>query len=230
MSPSADEVRQRLGSAWRSLLRPLVVPEPLLGEALADLSARYGEASRSYHNLTHLSEVLTTVDGLAAGLRDATAVRLAAWFHDAVYDSRANDNEDRSATLAEVVLGNFGLPQPLVTNVARLVRLTKTHVTDPGDSDGHALLDADLAILGAAEGRYDEYACAIRREYAWVTDEAYREGRGRVLAGFLNRPRLYLTDALSRSHEQQARRNMQRELTLLQENRKNEPTQDAGPR
>jgi predicted metal-dependent HD superfamily phosphohydrolase len=181
----------------------------------ADLVRRYEEEGRHYHNLRHLAEVLAVVDSFAGEPTDLAAVRLAAWFHDAVYDSRAKDNEEQSAALAETVLNGFGLPPPLVAEVRRLILLTKTHATGAEDRAGHILLDADLAILGADEGRYDEYAAAIRREYAWVDEPAYRAGRGQVLEGFLRRPRLYFTDRLFASHEARARENLRRELAAL---------------
>jgi predicted metal-dependent HD superfamily phosphohydrolase len=212
MSSSSD-LPGLLGPQWRRLLRPFHAPEPAVTAALADLAARYSEPSRHYHNLTHLHEVLEVISSLTAA--DVPAVRLAAWFHDAVYDSRAKDNEERSADLAEAVLTSLGLPPGLVANVERLVLLTKTHSAEADDRDGQLLLDADLAILGTEEDRYDNYARAIRREYAWVAEDAYREGRRRVLEGFLKRPRIYFTDELFRSHEGRARHNLRRELGSL---------------
>jgi predicted metal-dependent HD superfamily phosphohydrolase len=191
------------------------VSQAAVTAAFADLAARYADGSRYYHNLTHLHEVLAVIDELAGAAPNPTAVRLAAWFHDAVYDSWAKDNEERSAELAAAVLGRIGLPRHLGTNVERLILLTKTHSADGADRDGQVLLDADLAILGADEGRYDDYARAIRREYAWVADTAYRDGRRRVLEGFLNRPRIYFSEALVRSQEGRARRNLRRELDWL---------------
>src|SRR5207244_2229144 len=102
-----------------------------------------------------------------------------------------------------------------IANIRRLILLTKSHDAAADDSDGHILLDADLAILGADAGHYDDYARAIRREYAWVAEDAYRDGRARVLEGFLKRPRIYLTEAMLQSHECPARRNLQQELHLL---------------
>src|SRR5262245_55636429 len=126
MRPSTDVLREQLGTAWRSLLRPFAVAEGTAAAAFADLVNRYGEAGRHYHNLRHLAEVLAVVDGLGGG----SAVRLAAWFHDAVYHSRAKDNEERSADLAETVLSGFALPRLLVADVRRLILLTKTHTAD----------------------------------------------------------------------------------------------------
>jgi predicted metal-dependent HD superfamily phosphohydrolase len=215
MSASTDKFRGRLETAWRDLLQPFAVPEAAGAAAFADLASRYSEPSRHYHNLDHLAEVLGIIDGLTDEAADVGAVRWAAWLHDAVYNSQAKDNEERSAVLAEETLRHFGLPQPLVVNVGRLILLTKTHAADADDRDGHVLLDADLAILGAGGARYDEYAGAIRREYAWVEEAAYRQGRGQVLEGFLRRPRIYLTDALFASHEGPARHNLRRELAAL---------------
>jgi predicted metal-dependent HD superfamily phosphohydrolase len=217
MSRSTDEIGRQLAAAWDNLLSPFAVPDQASAAAFADLTARYSDESRAYHNLTHLSEILAVINRLAESAREGTAIRLAAWFHDAIYDSRANDNEERSADLAETVLRGFGLPQALLAEVKRLILLTKRHDAAADDADGHILLDADLAILGADAARYDDYARAIRREYAWVADDACRAGRSGVLEGFLKRPRIYFTAALFQSHECPARRNLQRELNLLRE-------------
>jgi predicted metal-dependent HD superfamily phosphohydrolase len=142
-------------------------------------------------------------------------VRLAVWFHDVVYDSRASDNEERSAAHARNVLGPLGCPEPLLDEITRLILLTRKHETTADDPAGQVLLDADLAILGAGEEEYDRYARAIRREYAWVDEESYRDGRGKVLRAFLDRPRLYFTPTLLDRLERQARDNLRRELETL---------------
>ncbi|MFC7649136.1 HD domain-containing protein [Streptosporangium lutulentum] len=106
---------------WRSLTGP---DAEHLGR---ELIARYGEPHRRYHTTAHLEAVLAHVDTLAEHAENPDLVRLAAWFHDAVYDPRRGDNEERSATLAERVLPELGLPAEAVATVARLVRLTVTH-------------------------------------------------------------------------------------------------------
>ena len=78
-----------------------IVRQPLL-------RTRYAEPHRSYHNLAHVEAVLAAVDQLAAAEQldddDWSVVRLGAWFHDAVYDPRATDNEELSAQLAHATL------------------------------------------------------------------------------------------------------------------------------
>src|SRR5687767_4640444 len=97
----------------------------------ADLLRRWSEPHRRYHTLEHLQAVLAVVDEHADLAADADAVRLAAWYHDAVYEPFATDNEARSAALAPS------------EEVSRLVLLTAGHKVAVGDRNGALLADAD---------------------------------------------------------------------------------------
>lgn len=113
------------------------------------------------------------------------AVRLAAWFHDAVYRPDRTENEERSAALAERALSEARVPEAVVAEVARLVRLTVTHDPADGDRNGEALCDADLAVLAGGPQEYGAYAARVREEYGFVPDGAFREGRSAVLRQLL---------------------------------------------
>jgi predicted metal-dependent HD superfamily phosphohydrolase len=180
-----------------------------------ELDKRYGEPHRRYHTREHLTAVLDLVDELAADAADPGAVRLAAWFHDAVYDPERADNEERSARLAARMLADTDLPEATVGEVVRLVELTVTHAPEPGDRNGQVLCDADLAVLGADPDRYAAYAAAVREEYAFVPEDLFRAGRAEVLNSLLALPRLFHTDTARERYEQQARRNIETELMLL---------------
>ncbi|MEV4581204.1 metal-dependent phosphohydrolase [Nonomuraea jabiensis] len=180
----------------------------------AELIARWSEPHRRYHTRDHLAAVLAGVAQLAAAADDLTAVRLAAWFHDAVYDGRPGLDEERSAQLAQSRLPRCGVPAARVAEVARLVRLTAAHDTlADGDRDGAVLCDADLAVLGLPG--YDDYAGRIRQEYAHVPDDLFRAGRAEVLRRLLAVPRLYRTGRARELWEERARSNMARELKSL---------------
>ncbi|MBB5784145.1 putative metal-dependent HD superfamily phosphohydrolase [Nonomuraea jabiensis] len=180
----------------------------------AELIARWSEPHRRYHTRDHLAAVLAGVAQLAAAADDLTAVRLAAWFHDAVYDGRPGLDEERSAQLAQSRLPRCGVPAARVAEVARLVRLTAAHDTlADGDRDGAVLCDADLAVLGLPG--YDDYAGRIRQEYAHVPDDLFRAGRAEVLRRLLAVPRLYRTGRARELWEERARSNMTRELKSL---------------
>jgi predicted metal-dependent HD superfamily phosphohydrolase len=206
---------ERLHADWLDLVGAFVAAAGPAEQAFADLAARYAEPSRFYHDLRHLDDVLTTVGRLRDQARNLAAVRFAAWFHDAVYDTRAHDNEERSGDLAAEVLGGLQVPAAVAGAARSLILLTKTHRAAPDDHDGHVLLDADLAILGAPPVRYAEYGAAIRREYAWVPEEQYRVGRRRVLEGFLRRARLYYLDVMHAALEDRARQNLAAEIAAL---------------
>lgn len=181
----------------------------------ADLTARYAEPHRRHHTLAHLTGVLDLVDELAAHAADPDAVRLAAWFHDAVYDPERADNEARSARLAARVLADTDLAPGRVAEVVRLVELTETHDPDASDADGQVLCDADLAILGADPERYAAYTAAVREEYAFVPEEIFRAGRAEILRSLLDLPRIFHTPEANARFEETARHNLTTELMLL---------------
>lgn len=164
-----------------------------------------------YHDLTHLGEVLDHLDELsnAGAAFDPVTVGLAAWFHDAVYDA-APGAEERSAQWAEHVL-----PPELAAEVSRLVRLTERHRPAPGDANGAALCDADLAILASDRERYDEYVAGVRAEFATLTEAEFAAGRRAVLLELQDKSELFETIQARAMWESPARANLARELAGL---------------
>ncbi len=194
---------------WQRLLQAWQVDAAASEKAFGEIRDRYGSAGRHYHTLDHVRHVLETAERLAAHTRNANAVFLAAWLHDVIYDSRATDNEERSAEYAVGLCQRLAIPE--ADRVAALILATRTHEAGD-DPDAQVLLDADLAILGADVPIYDRYAENIRKEYSWVPDAAYCAGRRRVLERFLRRARIYyfLTKL-----EDAARRNLAAEIARL---------------
>ncbi|WRZ92204.1 hypothetical protein OHB54_25985 [Streptomyces sp. NBC_01007] len=191
---------------------------PAPGPYAANLLDRWAEPRRRYHTTDHLLAVLDHIDTLEAhGERpeDPAAVRLAAWFHDAVYLPDRSENEERSARLAERALAELGVGADRTAEVARLVRLTVSHDPADGDTDGAVLCDADLAILASPPAGYAAYTAAVREEYGFVPDDAFRVGRAAVLRQLLDLPRLFRTPYAERVWAEPARRNMGDELAAL---------------
>ncbi|MET7617045.1 hypothetical protein [Streptomyces sp. NPDC005408] len=186
-------------------------PEPYA----ENLLTRWSEPQRHYHTLDHLTAMLLHIDALEEYAADPDLVRLAAWFHDAVYLPDRSENEERSARLAERALTEAGLPPASTAEVARLVRLTITHAPAPDDTNGLVLCDADLAILASAPEPYAAYTAAVREEYAFVPDEAFRAGRAAVLQQLLDLPRLFHTPYGQAHWEAAARENLTAELATL---------------
>ena len=179
-----------------------------------ELLRRWSEPHRVHHGTRHLLDVLESIDALGGLADDPSTVRLAAWFHDAVYEvgDNAKDNEERSAQLAEQLLrGRVDNPAA----VARLVRSTAGHDPEAGDHDAEVLCDADLAILGATPERYATYAEGVSREYAAVPDTRFGPARAQVLRALLDRSRLYRTEPAHQRWERAARVNVAHEVSRL---------------
>lgn len=193
---------------WRELLANWAVEPVLADESFKELSRHYSDPGRFYHTLEHIQNVIETVESLRCHAQNFHAIKLAAWLHDVIYDSKASDNEEQSAEFSQALCEKLSIPDG--PSVAALILKTKTH--DPNDNlDAQVLIDADLAILGAIESAYRTYAENIRREYDWVPEPEYRTGRRRVLERFLAKPKIYRF----LSHlEDSARHNITAELAL----------------
>ncbi|MDR6974656.1 putative metal-dependent HD superfamily phosphohydrolase [Streptomyces sp. 3330] len=208
-----DALRTRFSHTLDRTRGPADGPDPQ--PYADDLLARWQEPQRRYHTLTHLTDVLDRIDVLAGHAADPDVVRLAAWFHDAVYLPDRSENEERSARLAERALPEAGVPPERTAEVARLVRLTVTHDPADDDLDGQVLCDADLAILAAPPTAYAAYTAAVREEYHFVPNDAFRTGRADILRRLLDLPRLFRTPYGSERWEATARYNLRGELELL---------------
>lgn len=179
-----------------------------------ELVARYSEPHRAYHTLQHLEECL----GLWWQSRDLCQhpeeVGLALWFHDAVYDTHASDNEARSAQLARDVLLQATVSHSQTQRIVDLI-LATTHTEAPTTPDGQILIDIDLAILGADHNRFAEYEEQVRQEYHWVDEITFRSARAAILERFLARPSLFQTTWFRECFESQARANLAWSISRL---------------
>lgn len=182
----------------------------------AELKSRYAEAHRQYHTAQHLAECLASLDRVRTQLLRPAEVELALWFHDAIYDPRRHDSELRSADWARRCCGEAGLAADVGDRVHALVMMTR-HDALPDDPDGQALVDIDLAILGAAPSRFAEYERQVRAEYAWVPEPVYRRERRKLLQSFLDRPAIYSTAAFRAREEARARTHLAAAIAALSE-------------
>ncbi len=215
--------RRRWNAAWSALglgvappreALPDDLPDDLFNDLFNDLLARYAGPGRAYHTLDHLRECFVQFDAARSLAERPAEVELAIWFHDAVYETRRSDNEERSAEWAARSLLEAGAPPESSERVRDLVLATK-HDASPTGPDASLLVDVDLSILGAGPDRFDEYEEQVRREYSWVPERAFREARSGILRGFLARPHVYATAAFRARLERRARTNLERSLMKL---------------
>jgi predicted metal-dependent HD superfamily phosphohydrolase len=195
-----------------------LIPAPVR----AELVVAYSAPDRHYHGLTHIEALLRLADMHAMTTADHDAIEAAIWFHDAIYDTRRKDNEEKSAQLAVARLAGIVAPDRLA-RIAAMIRATADHAVP--DLSGGApesviqdcalFLDFDLAILGSPAAEFAAYEEAVRREYSWVSEPLWIAGRSAVLERFLARPSIYATRQFRASHEPAARRNLADALARL---------------
>jgi predicted metal-dependent HD superfamily phosphohydrolase len=202
-----------LGAEWRKDVERYAAPAG--ATVFGDLILRHSEPQRRYHGQGHLCALFYLMALHAPHIAPGASPRLAIWWHDAIYDPQARDNEERSADLAGTHLAELGAPAALIQTTANLILMTRNHWSGPSAGDGDYFLDADIAILGAPPQVYDRYASDVRQEYAWAPDPVWRTGRSAFLQSALARPRFFRTDAFETAYGQQARINMAGELALL---------------
>lgn len=203
------ELERRFVRAWHALGANHVAPD-----LLTRLLACYAEPHRHYHSMQHLRECLALLDRLALQAQSAAQVEMALWFHDAIYDTGRHDNEQRSADWARQSAIDLGVDPGQAQRIADLILVTR-HDAVPADADAALLVDIDLAILGAAPARFDEYERQVREEYHQVPDADFRRGRAAILQQFLARETLYSTPECRSWFEAAARDNLRRSIAHL---------------
>lgn len=190
------------------------------GFALLD---RWSEPDRAYHNVKHLAEVLSRVDELAEEAHEPDLVRLAAWYHGAVfsaastitYATHGGEDEAASAALASSELLTLGVSARNAQRVSDLVTALARHRAVPGDFDCAVLCDADMAVLAAEPQRYKAYVTDIRKEYAHIPIRDYLVARQCILAKLLGRKALFASP-LAAGWEEAARQNLGREQSRIE--------------
>ena len=190
-----------------------------VGQGLLD---RWDQPGRHFHNLHHLADVLGRVDELSQETHDPDLVRLAAWYHGAIFDAKGRatyankggEDESASAALASDELSRLGVPERATRRVAQLVNALVRHVPDSTDFDCAVLCDADLAMLAAEPQRYKEYLKDVRDEYAHIPASDYVRARIAILTKLLDRRSLF-SSPLGAAWEEPARQNLDAELQRL---------------
>src|SRR5436309_1156242 len=124
------EVRTSLNGRWLRTINALGLSDRRALATFDELIKAYSDPGRYYHNLDHLVSILTMIELLEDETQHPNLVQLAGWFHDAIYDPHAADNEEQSAVLAESTCASWRLSPDDSALVGRLIRATCTHQTE----------------------------------------------------------------------------------------------------
>lgn len=186
----------------------------LINQLWQEIEQCYSASKRYYHNLQHLSHLLSQITEVKAQFLQWDVALFSLYYHDIVYSATKSDNETNSAALALKRMGELDVSIELIKSCEAQILATKSHELS-GNSDTNLFTDADLAILGASWEDYVIYYQSVRKEYAIYPDFMYRPGRKKVLEHFLKMPKIYKTDYFYQKLEERARENIAREIVLL---------------
>ncbi len=213
---------EALKERWSRLMKRLGVSDEAL-KHFRELQQHYSEPHRHYHTLDHIEDCLALLDRWINHLEAEEAklvplqIELAIWYHDVIYDTALVANEVASAEffmkhwMSFRRQGGARIAPALAKNL-----IQKTDHCDPPANRWEALIvSIDLATLGANAAKYEAYAEAIRKEYDWVPEDKYREGRTKVLQGFLDREEIYPEPWFREQYEAAARFNLRWEIEML---------------
>ena len=201
-----------LKSRWKNLAETLGLPKNYEEQLFQDIINQYSAQNRYYHNLTHLEQILDSIDELKSYTKNYLAIQFAAWYHDYYYDTKKTDNEERSAMHAVSILKKFQVEPDFILQVEHLIMATKNHKATNGSPDEMIIIDSDLANMGSEAEVYDHNVQEIRKEFSWVDGEYYKKKRIEFLKNLLNRHRIYLTDIMYQRLEKNARMNINEEI------------------
>ncbi|MBN1175839.1 hypothetical protein JXA48_04305 [Candidatus Woesearchaeota archaeon] len=163
---------------------------------------------RAYHNITHVSHMLDGLNNSEDIAEDKTAIKIAIWFHDAIYDPTKKDNEEKSAELAYNQCIDNGILEEESQKIKKLILATK-HSTTPQTNDEKIIADLDLVVLGLDLKTFKIYSEALRKEYDFVGEVQYWKNRKIVFERFLEQEKLFYTEFFKEKYEKQALKNIE---------------------
>ena len=163
---------------------------------------QYSISDRSYHNISHIENCFDTFSFLLnSNIYDIEALTIAIWFHDVIYDSRQNNNEEQSAILAKAFCYALNCTEEFSNKVEQLILFTK-HNKKASTVDEKIISDVDLAILSSSPLEFWDYSKGIRQEYSWAPDIVYYPNRLKFLENLLLKKSIYYTKNFNKSYKQ----------------------------
>ncbi|MFW9878050.1 MAG: hypothetical protein ACFFG0_33635 [Candidatus Thorarchaeota archaeon] len=210
-----------LSNEWLELVIKYSDDLELIDNFYEIIKRKYNSSNKHYHNLDHISLMLSEVKKLESRINDYDTLCFAIWFHDIIYNPLKSDNEERSAEYAEEFLDKIKYEKKRIHKVQELILRTKDHTIQNGNDnyDGNLFLDLDLLILGMEREQYIKYAICIRKEYNFFSDDIYNKERRKILHQYLNSQYIYKTKKFRDLYEKQARYNIKFEIDNILSNK-----------
>ncbi|NNE63647.1 MAG: hypothetical protein HKN34_06150 [Gammaproteobacteria bacterium] len=176
----------------------------------------YGEPHRVYHTLRHIQSCFRIFQDVVHLAVNADALALAIWFHDAIYDIDAKDNEQRSADwFLKETDGIFD--DSLRDLVSSHIMATMHCGEDIKGHDSQIMVDIDLFSFGKPWPEFLRDSENVRAEKADVSDTEFYPKQCGFQKFLLDQPRFFQSDYFYRHYEKQARQNLTRFMALIEQ-------------
>jgi predicted metal-dependent HD superfamily phosphohydrolase len=194
------------------------------------LLAQYTEPHRKFHTMQHLGNLLGYLQWFEHdqeqhkdSLYDRDVLLWSIAFHDWFYVPGAKDNESRSADAAiSYLVPRDILDSDQLMMVRKIILATVAHHYEP---DVHKnklafntglMMDCDLAGIGESWENYSRASKQVYDEFVPVVGhEAFQEGRRVWIKSMLSSEHLFSHPCFRERFEEQARRNLQRDLATF---------------
>ncbi len=201
-----------LRKEWKHLMRLSGIP-PAEGQVeFMSICRAYSEPHRHYHTLKHLEHVLLLLKDIGF---DSPAGLWAVWYHDYIYEPGENTNEARSAEHAKNAMNQLGIECSVTNRAVDIILATKDHKAEAISDEMLIILDADMAILGETQAKYEEYCRQVENEFRSVPKTLYGIGRRSFLESVLKQSQIYKTSWFFEKYEARARQNIVDEINSL---------------
>lgn len=185
---------------------------------LKNIFVNYGGANRHYHNLEHLAHCLQEMIWFKTNYSsdlNFNQLCVAILGHDIIYGIKQEKSDE--VLSAELVHNQLGIEFLEATD---LILATQHFKEKKVFSDEEKLMRSiDLSILAQSAKVYGKYAENVRKEYSFVSDEDYVNGRSKVLEMFLSQEVIFEHEGFFH-YEKIARQNIKKELEELSKKRK----------
>jgi predicted metal-dependent HD superfamily phosphohydrolase len=203
-----------LKETYLELLSYYTKNKSLINELWSEIEQKYSGKRKHYHNLQHLENLLQQLIEVKDKIQNWNIILFTLFYHDSIYNTLKTNNEEKSADLAEKRMKQLGVYINEIELCKEQILATKSHQLST-NNDTNLFTDADLSILGQPWETYVKYLKNVRKEYKFYPIFVYKLGRKNVIQHFLEMKPLFKTKFFFDKFENQAKKNLLKELSTL---------------
>lgn len=198
---SCNASEDRFCKLWQRNVMPEAIDNS--PQIYQQLITAYNETQRIYHSQQHIEDCLKLFDHIKTELNNPDAVELAIWYHDAVYQLNANDNEQLSANL--FMQHSEGVFEAALRHqVYEHILATLHDGSAMLDHDSKYMVDIDLSSFSMPWEKFIQDSQNVRKEMQHIPDEEFYPKQCAFQQSLLRHGRFYQSDYFYQHYERHA--------------------------